>query len=300
MLKAILMVTVMVGDPTEVATIYEQTLNYQKVAQGEVGAVLAASWNAPEVADNGYEILQPESKEPVYLRFVQTPDQGNYEALKTEGWNAIEILVEDPDGLNQTLEDSPHFTVIGQPAYLTDKNLIKAMQAIGPSGELLYFTRIGQSDNSGFGLLPATSPVDRVFIMVLAAKDRTVLDGFYKDILGMPVNGPYDYRVGVLSNAWGMPADTLYPLTIVPLSRRFLLELDDYPDQVVARSLTSEGMPGGIAMVTFLVDDINQYRDKWLSIPAAHDGAPYNGRRSVVLKGAAGEYLELVEDSPAP
>ncbi|MFK7957700.1 MAG: VOC family protein [Lysobacterales bacterium] len=298
MLKAILMVTVMVGEPSEVSDIYQATLNYEEVTSGQVGAVLAASWNAPEVADNAYELLQPESQEPVYLRFVHTPDQGNYQPLKTEGWNAIEILVEDPDALNKKLEASPHFDVIGQPNYLTDKKLIKAMQAIGPSNELLYFTRIASSDSSGFGLMPATAPVDRVFIMVLAAKDRVAIDNYYKNTLGMPVNGPYDYRVSVLSNAWGLPADTLYPLTIVPLSRRFLLELDDYPDAVAPRAPTQEGMPGGIAMVTFLVDDINQYRDHWLGIPAAHDGPPYNGRRSVVLKGAAGEYIELVEDPP--
>ncbi len=299
MLKAILMVTVMVGDPAEVADIYQTTLNYQAVSAGQVGAVLAASWNAPEVADNAYQLLQPESQEPVYLRFVHTPDQGNYQPLKTEGWNAIEILVEDPDGLNKTLEASAHFNVIGQPNYLTDKKRIKAMQAVGPANELLYFTRIADDDSSGFGLMPATAPVDRVFIMVLAAKDRLTIDDYYKNTLGMPVNGPFDYRVGVLSKAWGLPLDTLYPLTIVPLSKRFLLELDDYPDGVAPRTATSEGMPGGIAMVTFLVDDVNQFRDQWLGIPAAYDGPPYNGRRSVVLKGAAGEYIELVEDLAA-
>ncbi len=297
MLKAILMVTVMVSDPSQVADIYQDTLDYQEVATGQVGAVLAASWNAPDVADNTFEIIQPQSNEPVYLRFVQTPDQGNYEPLKTEGWNAIEILVEDPDALNVRLEASPHFEVIGQPNYLTEQKRIKAMQAIGPGNELLYFTRI-TPDNSGFGLLPATSPVDRVFIMVLAARDRTAIDTFYRDTLGMPVNGPYDYKVSVLSRAWGVPDDTMYPLTIVPLSQRFLLELDDYPDEAASRSPTSEGMPGGIAMVTFVVDDITPYRDRWLGIPAANPGAPYYGRRSVVLKGAAGEYIELVEDPP--
>ncbi|MEM9533279.1 MAG: VOC family protein, partial [Pseudomonadota bacterium] len=294
------MVTVLVPEPGPVSEAYQSALNYFEVARETVGENLAGSWNAPQVADNDYRLLMPQSREPVYLRFIGVPDQGNYEPLKTEGWNAIEILVQDPDAVAETLRASPHFKVVGEPAFLTERKQIKAMQAIGPANELLYLTRIKSQESSGFGLMPAVSEVDRVFIMVLAARDRTALDTFYGDTFGMAVAGPFDYRVSVLSRAWSLPEETLYPLTLVQLSPRFVLELDDYPDEAQTRSVTSEGLPGGIVMVTFVVDDLAPFRDHWLAEPVALPQAPYNGRRAVTLVGPAGEYIELVEERAAP
>ena len=162
----------------------------------------------------------------MYLRLVKDTSTVR-PALRTLGWNATEILVEDPPALERRLADSK-FRVIGPPAPLDMNPAVVAMQALGPAGELFYFTRIPPG-KSKFNLGSAQSFVDRVFIVVLGVHDiRRTLD-FYSQTFGLPVTEPAPSRVAVLAQAWGMPADQAFPLAIVRLPERFLIEVDEYP-----------------------------------------------------------------------
>jgi hypothetical protein len=62
------------------------------------------------------------------------PDTAPAPPLKTLGWNATEILVEDPVLLEPRLKDSP-FRLIGPPAPLDFNPAVVAMQALAPAGE---------------------------------------------------------------------------------------------------------------------------------------------------------------------
>jgi catechol 2,3-dioxygenase-like lactoylglutathione lyase family enzyme len=174
------------------------------------------------------------------------------------------------------------------------------MQALGPSGELLYFTRIPPG-KSKFNLGSATSFVDRVFIVVLGVHDiRSTLD-FYSTTFGLDVTDPAPSRVGVLAEAWDLPADQTFPLAIVRLPARFLIEVDEYPAGARAPGTgTGAGPPGGMAMVSFSVDSLEPYRNSLVAEPRVLEGVPYGGRRAGVMRGPSGEYLELVEGPPPP
>jgi hypothetical protein len=238
--------------------------------------------------------MQPASGAEVYLRFIQGTDQGNYAPLRTEGWNALELLVKDPDALANKLADSP-FNIVGQPAFLTEKQNVRAFQAVGPNKELLYFTRIIDPTKSEFDLGSAQSYVDRVFIMVLGGKDMQAMTRFYTETFKQVIAGPYPYRVRVLSRAYGKPGDTLYPLSIAVLADQFLLEIDEYPASVQPRDTAAGNLPPGIAMVTVAVDNLNDIDAAFLAPPRRIQAEPYGGRRVAVVRGAAGELLELVE-----
>ena len=296
MLKTILMVTILAANLFQVEQAYRDELDYRVVDRGAVSKELAQAWDAAGMTGRAYITLQPSSNEPVYLRFIEDTSGTPFEPMKTEGWNAVEILVQDPDALAQALDRSEHFSVVGRPRYLTEKQNIKAMQATGPANELIYFTNISDPKKSGFGLLPARSYIDRVFIMVVGARDYPALNEFYRTALGMFVTDPVPYRIGVLSEAYGMPVETRHDLSIAQISERFLIELDRYPDAATARHTAPGSLPPGIAMVTFEVKE-------WLpdlafiAGPVRQSSFPYQGRRSGVLIGAAGEYIELVETS---
>lgn len=298
MLKTILMVTIMAANLFQVEQAYRDELDYRVVDRGAVPGELAAAWDAAGMTGRPYITLQPSSNEPVYLRFIEDTSGTPYEPMKTEGWNAVEILVQDPDALAQALDQSEHFRVVGRPRYLTEQQNIKAMQATGPANELIYFTNISDPEKSGFGLQPARSYIDRVFIMVVGARDHDALGEFYRTVLGMTVTDPMLYRIGVLSGAYGMPLETRHELSIVQLSERFLLELDRYPDAATARETTPGSLPPGIAMVTFEVRDW-QPGLPYIAGPEQPSAFPYQGRRTGVLVGAGGEYIELVEGAPA-
>lgn len=294
MLKTILMVTIMASDLATVERAWRDELSYHAVDRGPLPSVLAASWDAPALAGRPYLIMQPASGEPVSLRFIEAPSSGDYQPLKTEGWNAVEILVQDPDGLAEALAGSRHFKVVGPPRYLTDQQNIRAMQVLGPAGELIYFTDVGSPEKSGFGLQPARTWVDRVFIMVVGARDLSALRDFYSAALGLTTTAPVPYRIGVLSRAYGLPDETLHKLSIAQLSDRFLLELDEYPAAARPARSAAGALPPGIAMVTFEVDEWRPDLP-WLAAPGSRASFPYGGRRAGVLRGAAGEYIELVE-----
>ena len=296
MLKTILIVTIMASDLLQAERAYRDELDYRVVRRGAVSGALAASWNAAALAGRDYVILQPSSNEPVYLRFIEDTSGAAVEPMKTEGWNAVEILVQDPDALATALDRSEYFKVVGRPRYLTEKQNIKAMQAIGPAGELIYFTNISDPEKSGFGLQPAKTYIDRVFIMVAGARDHSALVEFYRTVLGMTVTAPAPYRIGVLSGAYGMPVETRHELSIAQLSERFLVELDRYPEAALPRQTVPGSLPAGIAMVTFEVTEWNPDLP-YIAAPAVQSSFPYLGRRAGVLAGVGGEYIELVESA---
>jgi catechol 2,3-dioxygenase-like lactoylglutathione lyase family enzyme len=242
-------------------------------------------------------VLRPQNREPVYLRFVETGAPA-VPAMKALGWNATEILVEDPTLLESRLAGTP-FRVIGPPAPLEINPAVVAMQALGPADELLYFTRM-PAGKSKFGLGSATSFVDRVFIVVLGVHDiRRTLD-FYSVTFGLPVTEPAPSRVEVLAEAWGLPREQPFLLGVARLPERFLIEVDEYPAGAAAKPVVEGELPAGMAMVSFAVTSLEPFLPMLVAPPAALHGLPYAGRRAGVMRGPSGEHIELVEVTDRP
>jgi hypothetical protein len=288
----------MVLNLTEVENAYRDTLNYSVRDRGQISSKLADNWDASDVAGQNYLLMQPESNESVYLRFIESSNAINYQPMKTEGWNAIEILAQDPDDLAHKLDKSKYFTVVGEPDYLTEEKNIKAMQALGPASELLYFTHISAPEKSGFGLLPGKSYVDRVFIMVIGSRDHETLRNYYQTTFDLPVTAPMPYRIGVLSNTYGLPEETKHNIAIASISNRFLIELDQYPQSVQSQSQQAGQLPPGIAIVTFEVENIETLENNFIGEFHPINKYPYTGRASGVLRGPAGELIEIVQQRP--
>ena len=145
---------------------------------------------------------------------------------------------------------------------------VVATQVLGPAGELHYFTSLPPG-KSKFGLGSATSFVDRIFIVVLA-------------------------------QAWGLPPAHPFPIAIVRLPERFLVEVDEYPVAAASRATATGELPPGMAMVSFTVPSLEPFLSRFVAPPRAPDGVPYAGRRVGVLLGPSGEHIELIEAGPAP
>lgn len=295
MLKSILVVTLLVSSVPDAEQSYERDLGYRTVDEGRIGAELAGAWQAPAMAARAFVLMQPESGEPVYLRFVEADGPGNYAPMKTRGWNAVELQATDPDRLVREL-DADRFEMIGPPKFLTDQENIRAAQVLGPHQELLYFTHVLDPSASRFRIGTARTRVDRVFIMVLGTTDLDATTAFYRDLLGMPVSGPWPYEVSVLSRAWGLPPDTLHELSIVQLEADFLIEIDAYPPEAPLRSTPPGGLPYGPAVVGFRVGALDTVERQSGRRARALSQAPYDGSRVLFLTGPSGEGIELVAE----
>lgn len=293
MLQSILIVTITTSDLSKVEQAYTQFLNYQVVERSSVSETLAAVWGAPQTAGRRFTLMQPESGEPVFLRFVESKPLPDYQPLRTVGWNSAELLVTDPDDLATKLADSP-FKIIGQPKNLAANEHVRAMQVIGPAREVLYLTRIVPG-TTGFDLGSAKSFVDRVFIVVLGGNKLEAMCEFYSTRLKTPVTNAFSTTVTVLNKAYQLPADHQTPLALVQMPVNFLIELDEYPADAIQRPQHNGELPPAQAMVSFVVESLDQFDLSFFKAPTVLPEPPYNGRRVAVTTGAAGELIELIE-----
>lgn len=297
MLKSIIMVTILVTNLGDTEKAYSDYLNYHVVERCKVSSLMAENWGTPSLTGQECLLMQPESDQNVYLRFIQDPQQRTAIPMRRTGWNATEILVEDPDALAEIFKQDPDspFTIIGEPDYLTPKENVKAMQVLGPSGEMVYLTNIIDPSKSNFDLGRASSFVDRVFIMVLGTHDVKQTKQWYENTLGHEVLGPFDYKISVLSKTYNLPAETIYPLSLIQLPSQFMLEIDQYPAAAIDLQTMENQLPPGVLMVSFLTDDVDSLIPVAVDPPDPLKIIPYNNRDTLVVRGSSGELIELIE-----
>ncbi|MEL7269732.1 MAG: hypothetical protein AAGL34_09170 [Bacteroidota bacterium] len=297
-LQRIRIATVVTKDIKATKQLYEDWLNHSVVEEGELSEAIANSWGTPKMAGKPYAILQPESGDDVYLRIVEGTVPENYKAMTTHGWNAIELIVENPDSIYKKLLESP-FMHLGGPANLGDDGLstIRAVQFKGPSEEVFYFTR-DNGDPSKSTLLTPRSPIDRPFIMVLAGSDARTLTDFYVSNFGVKEAFFLKIPIPLVATAQNLATKHEFPLSLVRL-RDFSnsIEIDGYPSIAGPRPTPKSELPPGVAMASFTVDNLDLINsDLFIGSPKKLFGAGYKGNRAATIKGPAGELIELIEE----
>jgi catechol 2,3-dioxygenase-like lactoylglutathione lyase family enzyme len=203
--QAISAVSFAVRDLPASESAFRDWLGYRTVASGQVPAELTSIWDAPQAAGRRFVVMEPESGEPVFLRLLEAPAVADWAPLRTFGWNAAELHVQDVQGLAKRLGDSP-FTIIGAPRDLLKNGAAIAMQVRGPADEVLYLTELnGKGMRRTYG--EALSPVGRVFIAVLGARDHAASMEFYeRQCRRLYDRGEFPIRV--LANAYGLDPET--------------------------------------------------------------------------------------------
>ncbi|MEQ8263748.1 hypothetical protein [Pseudohaliea sp.] len=296
-LLSILAATVTTPALEDSVGLYRDALGYRVVERSVVSPGLARSWGAPAMAGRAQAVLAPASGEAVFLRLVAGTPVPGYSPLTTTGWNAIELLVQDPDAVARRLADTA-FARLGAPAFLAPGSTIRATQFVGPAGEVFYFTAdTGPAADST--LARARSAVDRPFILVLAGEDVDSLAAFYRERFALPQAFRSRLPIPIIARAQGRDENEDFPLVLLRLAAfSHSLELDGY-GKAPARPTAAGELPPGVALATFLVADLDALGDlSYLAPPSVQRTAPYAGRRAATLRGPAGELVELVEREP--
>lgn len=295
-LKRIQMATLTTADLAQLERDYRDWIDYHVRERGNINEDLAQSWGAPEIAGQPYLLLSSDASPDVFIRAIQakspTPD---YRPLTDHGWNAIEIIVEDPDSLRQKLESSP-FRIIGEPAPLGAYPTIRAFQVVGPSGEVIYFTA-ETGDRSKSPLPDPNGDIGRIFIMVVAGGDIDALLDFYSSRFTLQRNVARQMRVGVVARAQQLAEGETIGLATARLAEHGnLLEFDGYdPKRTAPRATRSGDLPAGIVSTSFAVNSLDELDLEWITPPARHPGLAYAGGRAATARGPAGELIELIE-----
>ncbi len=292
MLKELALITITVANLGQVESAWQDNFGYEVVDRGRVSEELAGLWQAEAMAGNDYVLLQPPGAAPVYIRFVQDSAAAGYRPMTSTGWNATELLVRDTDAVAQRLRASP-FEILGEPKNLwPSPDAPRAMQAKGAGNELLYLTT-NPAAAGALGLDESMPLVERPFIMVLGGSSMAELTQFYADTLGLRVDPPSEFRITMISKANNLDIETTYPLAVAHLAPGYLLELDEMPDSVGSRDCQERHLPPGVAIVGFRSGAVAD-RIQWLAEPRVIREAPYNGRKSGLIRGPAGELIEVI------
>ena len=295
MLKNIAIVTVKVKSLEIKELLYQNELSYKLIHKGVVSEDMASGWGTKNIAGRPFLLMGPTNNEAVYLRFIESEEfDKNFRSLKTFGWNAIEILVRDTEKIFLTMKDSQYFRIVGEPVYISDEKSIKAMQVLGPSNELIYFTSIEKPEKTGLMIKEASTEIDRIFIMILGVDNIESLRRYYSEKFNIFTSDPAPFRIRTLSNEHGLPIETKYPLSVATLSEKSLIEIDEYPKASVYRENMPNELPPGIAMVSFYVDSIPDTLP-FIAPVTADEELPYKKRKSAVIRGPVGEMIEIIE-----
>ena len=284
-LGPVIMGTLLTRDLTACMEAYETYLHAKVQRQAKISDAQAAFWGTPNLAGCAYAVLVNELGEP-FLRIVQDPNCALVDTLKQTGWMALEIVVADVDAIAAGLDGSP-FEVLRPVADLSLSDQIRAVQVRGPAGEILYLTQI-KGAVPPFELPIAKCAVDKVFIPVLCTHDRAKTLAFYEELSGNS-GLSFDTKITVINQAYGWDIDRNHPVATLQLKSNTLIEID----QVDAAKAPPANPISGIMMVSFAVDELPQSS-------LARDGltkdCPSGTKRSMILRGVAGEMIELVQD----
>lgn len=204
----------------------------------------ALGW--PSLAGTRYAWLANELGEP-WLRLIEHPEAKSLAPFTHYGWLSLEIAVRDVDALGERLADSP-FEIIGPPADLSMSDAIRAMQVVGPCGEVLYLTEV-KREVPPFDLPFARCTVDRLFIPVMTCPDREAVLAHYEGLSGNE-GLRFETRITVISAALGLDREHPHPVATLQLRDSTLIEIDQVP-RLRPAPFGGDLPPMGIAEIHF-------------------------------------------------
>ena len=194
--------------------------------EGLVTSGQAELWQQPDTEGLRICWLANNLGEP-WLQIVEDPEATYIDPFKYSGWLSLEINVQNVDALAKQLRESP-FTIIGEPANLDVSKDIRAMQVVGPGGEVLYLTEI-KREIPGFDIPLARCRIDRLFIPVMLARNCQDSASIFLE-LGAISEAKFETRITVVNQALELPHETRHPISTIQLHGKNIIEIDAIPN----------------------------------------------------------------------
>ena len=272
---------------------YRGILRLELVERAQLSDALAASWACPDSAGAMMVTLMPVSGADCAIRLIEQDIPDNFRPTSSFGWAAYEITVQDVYGWPDKLKSSG-FYIVGPPREIEGLPYFVAMQMTGRGREMIYLNEV-RMDTPSSDLPKAQSPVDHIFIVILATADRAATVEWYAQNLGLDEGGTYTLEYTMINKAFGLADGTQSSITMVQKGRLPIIEVDDYPGSAILRPGDAGRLPPGNALVSIAVESLDALALDYITPPAVRVEAPYKGRRAATVFGPAGERLELIE-----
>jgi hypothetical protein len=218
---------------------------------GHISTLQAQAWGQPQLAGHATVFLAASAHAAPLLRLIEVPGTPARPTRFSHGWLALEVLVRDVDSLAAALPGAG-FEVVGPPADLDVSPNIRAMQVVGPAGEMLYLTQVRAPvppfDIPLSAQLPVDQPLGAIFIAVLSTPSREAVVRACEP-LGSGAVLRFDTKVTVLNRALGHAVDKRWPVATVQWAGQCLFEVDEVVDAQVGAAAPTGVLPAGLAWV---------------------------------------------------
>ena len=202
------------------------------------------------------------------VRFIQSQDYLTPAPLKTFGWSALEVCVDDVFYYTDRAVKAG-FTLLNEPVALSgsDKPLpLIAAQLAGLNGEVLYITQI-LDEMPNFELPDVKKESGSIFICVLGASDLEASRKVLEEGFDLRRASDRHVAIKVLNKVYDKPLTDTHRLSSLQLSGRNAIEIDQMPAEAVDREVKDGLLPPGISIVS-VIGQSNQ--EIFLKLP---DGA---------------------------
>ena len=242
-------VTILTHDLSKSAAMYISAFGWQvKDSEDQLSADDANRWQA--VSLTGAKVLEVCGINGG-VRFIESAIYQNPQPLRTFGWSALEICVDDVHKyVAQAVKAG--FKILNEAVPLsgTEKPLpLIAAQLAGINGEVVYITQI-LSKVPNFELPDVSKESGSIFICVLGASDleksRAVLESNFE----VRRASDREAAIKVINRIYEKPLETLHRLSSLQLAGRNAIEIDQLPIEAGQRELARNNLPPGISVVT--------------------------------------------------
>jgi hypothetical protein len=279
--------TMIVNDAAPLVAAYAG-LGLRVVRHGQVTVEQARAWGHSSLARCAVVELGSVRGEPGWLRLIEVPGAPPRPTRFSHGWMALEILVRDVDTL-ATLLPEQGFEVVGPPADLDVSPNVRAMQVVGPAGEMLYLTQVRAAvppfdiplSPLWFDGRPFDQHIGPLFIAVMSTPSRAAALLACAPL--MPTQTlQFDTKISVLNRALDRPLGSRWPVATTQWAAGCLFEIDEVQDAGVTAGSQPGALPAGLA---------------WIGMQAAEAGPPQSQSQSQpqpLQELSPGAWLELL------
>lgn len=260
------LVTILTRNLESSLSMYSQAFNWE-ISQSihPLNLELAQRWGATKMAGAPTSTVAGINGG---VRFIQSQDYLTPAPLKTFGWSALEVCVDDVFYYTDRAVKAG-FTLLNEPVALSgsDKPLpLIAAQLAGLNGEVLYITQI-LDEMPNFELPDVKKESGSIFICVLGASDLEASRKVLEEGFGLRRASDRHVAIKVLNKVYKKPLTDTHRLSSLQLNGRNAIEIDQMPAEAVHREFKDGLLPPGISIVS-VVGQSNQ--EIFLKLP---DGA---------------------------
>lgn len=245
----IVQVTMLSSNLDAVAELYKSAFDWQiSKPKYQISLADATRWSATDLA--GAPAIEISGINGG-LRLIEVPKFQPPEPLKSFGWTALEICVDDVYGYTERAI-AAGFKLLNEPVPLSGQAKLLpliAAQLAGINGEVIYITQI-LDEVPNFELPDVNRESGSIFICVLGASDLEKSRSAIESAFEVRRASDREVAIKVLNKVFERSLDDRHRISSLQLAGRNAIEIDQLPNEADARAKIVGNLVGGISMVT--------------------------------------------------